>query len=176
MNEDGDEPKLPGLGQPELKELLRAGRVLDVPPHSMLCEEGQLLSRCFVVAQGAVEVAKTVGGTYHPLSKHGPGSVLALMAALDGGPCRVSMRAADAAKVIEIGRENLLAMFSVNDNPASALAYKLTTMAVRRLRQATDDLAQAIHRSLVASGRPGHIAIPDLAMIHARDHAWKPEA
>ena len=175
VSEGDEEPELPGLGGLELKELLRAGRLLHIPTGSVLCEEGQLNSRCYVVTRGSVEVAKTVNGIYRPLSQNGPGSILALMATLDSGPCRVSIHAIEEARVIELPREGLLSIFSVDDYISDGLAQKLTIMATRRLRRATDDLAQAIHRSISGSGRLGHIAIPDLAMIHAGNHAWKPE-
>jgi len=95
----------------EIDELLRAGQVRVLSAFSLLYDEGQLTNHCYVVMQGQIEVAKTIDGHYHALSQHGPGSVLALMATLDGGPSRVSMRATEQAKLVEISRESLFAIF-----------------------------------------------------------------
>jgi len=165
-----------GLERSELEELLRAGPVRALSPSAVLCEEGQLCAHCWVVTQGTVEAARTIEGGHRTLSQHGPGSILALMATLDGGPCRVSLRAAGDAKVVEIARDGLFDILGVEHDPCAALAHRLTITAIRRLRRATDELAQAIHRSVTDVQRPGHLAIADLAAIHAGNHAWKPEA
>ena len=173
MSDPSSGPSLAGLSRSEVEELLRAGPERVLPAFSLLCEEGQLASRCYVVTQGAVEVGKTIDGKHHTLSKHGPGSILALMATLDGGPCRVNLRATEDVRVVELGRDDLFSIFGADRHGCPALADKLAITAIRRLRHATDELAQAIHRSLVASDRPGHLQIPDLAIIHAGNHAWK---
>jgi CRP-like cAMP-binding protein len=175
VSQNDEEAKLTGLHGPELDELLRAGRMRLLAPAAVLCEEGQLCAHFWIVAQGTVEVARTVDGGHRTLSQHGPGSVLALMAALDGGPCRVSLRAAGYASVVEIARDGLLAIFGEND-ACPELAHRLAVTAIRRLRGATDELAQAIHRSLTTAERPGHLAVSDLAAIHAGNHAWKAAA
>lgn len=156
----------------EMAELLRAGQERALSASSLLYDEGQLANHCYVVTEGTIELAQTIDGRYHALSQHGPGSILALMAALDGGPARVSMRATERVKLVEITREALCAIFG--DEPRyAALADQLTITAIRRLRNATDELAQAIHRSLTATRRPGHMDVVDLAKIHAGNHAWK---
>lgn len=175
MKRSSDEPELTSLPGSELDELLRAGRMRLLAPAAVLCEEGQLCGHCWVVAQGTVEVARTVDGGYRTLAQHGPGSVLALMAALDGGPCRVSLRASGNVRVVEIARDGLFAIFGESD-ARTELAHRLAITAIRRLRGATDELAQAIHRSLTSAARPGHLAIADLAAIHAGNHAWKAAA
>jgi CRP-like cAMP-binding protein len=175
VNRGDGEAELTSLRGPELDELLRAGRMRSLAPAAVLCEEGQHCDHCWVVAQGTVEVARTVDGSYRTLSQHGPGSVLALLAALDGGPCRVSLRASGNVRVVEIPRDGLFAIFGESD-ACTELAHRLAITAIRRLRGATDELAQAIHRSLTSAERPGHLAISDLAAIHAGNHAWKAAA
>lgn len=169
------EAELTSLPAPELDELLRAGRLRLLSPAAVLCEEGQLCDHCWVVAQGMVEVARTVEGGRRTLSRRGPGSVLALMAALDGGPCRVTLRASGDVTVVEIARDGLFEIFGENGSCAD-LAHRLTVTGIRRLRSATDELAQAIHRSVTSGERPGHLAMSDLAAIHAGNHAWGTEA
>jgi len=162
--------------------LLRAGQTRMLSPSAVLCEDGQLARHCYVVTQGTVEVSKTIDGIHCALAEHGPGSVLALMATLDGGPCRISLRAAEETTVVEVGREVLFSLFRAGVDPDfgtgddAALAERMTITAIRRLRAATDELAQAIHRSITIAKRPGHLGIADLASIHAGNHAWKAAA
>jgi CRP-like cAMP-binding protein len=173
MSKSDAEADLAGIAGSELAHLLRASQLRVLPASTLLCGEGQPASLCHVVAEGTVEVTRTLPGGQHVISTHGPGSILALLAAFDGGPCRVSMRAVEEVKVLAIDREGLLAIFGVEDNGQAALADRLTVAAIRRLRRAIDELAQVIHRSLTAPVRPGRLEVPDLALIHAGNHAWK---
>jgi hypothetical protein len=50
--------------------------------------------------------------------------------------------------------------------------YDLTLVAIRRLRGATDELAQTLFRVLRSSPRAGRIDPDSLARIQAGNHAW----
>jgi CRP-like cAMP-binding protein len=156
----------------EATALLQAGQTLDVPAHTVLCQEGKCTDRCFVLTAGEVEVAKTFAGKLRPLATFGPGSILALMAALDGEPCAVSMRTLGDATVVEITRGSLLALLDPEHAAGSTLAHDLTLVAIRRLRGATDDLAHTLFQALRASPRVGRIDAASLARIQANNHAW----
>lgn len=173
MNHDPAIADTTALARAELEELLQTGHVRQVSAASILCDEGQRIEHCYVVTQGTIEVARTIDGRKRALSQHGPGSILALMPALDGGPSRVSMRATEAASLIEIEREGLLTILDIpgEEGRYAALADRLTITAIRRLRRSTDELAQAIQRSL-AHQRRGHMDLVELASIQARNHAW----
>jgi CRP-like cAMP-binding protein len=173
MSKGDAEADLAGITRSELAYLLRAGQLRVLPAFTLLCGEGQPAPLCYVVAEGTVEVTRTLPSGKHVMSTHGPGSILALLAAFDGGPCRVSMRAVEEVKVLAITRDGLLAIFGVEDTGHAALADRLTIAAIHHLRRAIDDLAQVIHRSLTAPARPGRLEVPDLALIHAGNHAWK---
>lgn len=154
------------------EQLARIGRQRIVPALEPLCQEGQATGHCYVVTAGNIEVVKTLAGTPRTLARHGPGSIVALMAALDGGPCRVGVNALAAVTVAEISRDALFALLGHGDDACPILAAWLATVSIRRLRLAVDELAQAIHRSLLAADRPGRIDTLDLAGIHARNHVF----
>jgi CRP-like cAMP-binding protein len=156
----------------EADTLLQAGQARAVPAHTLLCQEGRTTDRFFVVTAGLVEIAKDFGGKPRALSTLGPGSILALMAALDGGPCAVSMRTLSDATVVEITRCSLLALFDPEQATVSSLAHDLTLVAIRRLRGATDALAHTLFQALQSSPRAGRIDAGSLARIQASDHAW----
>jgi CRP-like cAMP-binding protein len=155
----------------EAEALLQAGQARDVPAHTVLCQEGKCTDRFFVLTAGEVEVAKTFAGRLRTLTTFGPGSILALMAALDGEPCPVSLRTLSDATVVEVTRSGLLALLAP-DGAGSNLAHDLTLVAIRRLRGTTDALAHTLFQALRASPRAGRIDATSLARIQASNHAW----
>jgi CRP-like cAMP-binding protein len=149
-----------------VEALLRAGQLRTVPVGTRLFEEGQTITSFFVVTCGELEVVQTVEG---PCTSCGPGSILGLMAALDGGPCRVSVQARGDVTVVEIGRDILLAMLEDLD---VVLACSLARIAIRRLRKATDELAHVLYQAVSSTSHPGKVDKRELVSIQAKNHIW----
>ena len=156
----------------EAAALLRAGQASTIPDGALLFQEGQTTDRIFVVTMGEVESLKFVGGKSHVLATFGPGTVLGLMATLDGRRCPVSVRARDEVHVVEIDRRGMLALLDPECAAGEEIVQGLTLAAIRRLRDATDELAQTLFQALRASPRAGQIDAAGLARIQARNHAW----
>ena len=161
-----------GLHGVEAQALLSAGKVRAIPAHTLICQEGHTIDRLFVVTAGEVEIAKTVAGKSHALATFGPGTVLALMSALDGERSPVSIRALTDVEVVEVLRSSLLSLLDPERGEGAGLAHDLTLVAIRRLRSATDELAQTLFQALRSSPRAGRIDASNLARIQARNHAW----
>ncbi len=161
-----------GLRNPEAQAWLRIGQSRSVPAMSWLCEEGRITTSFFVLYAGEVEVAKSVGGEQQLLSTLGPGSTLALLPALDGMPCAVSMRALTDAEVVEIGGASFRALMAAEDAAGSQLGFDLACLAVRRLRSATVELGKALHQAVASPDRAGRIDRSRLMQIQAGNHAW----
>ncbi len=157
---------------PEAQALLEAGHTRSLPALSLLCEEGQVTDCFFLVTAGEFVLAKRIAGCLHSLSTFGPGSVLALMPALDGAPCAVSICALNDATVVEIKRSSLLALLGHDSEPNLWLANLLSLLAIRRLRGATNELAQALYSALRTPDCTGHIDAVRLARIQAGSYAW----
>ena len=172
MSDPESESEPAGFRGLEATALLQAGQTRDVPAHTVLCQEGKCIDRFFVLTAGEVEVAKSLAGRLRALATFGPGSILALMAALDGEPCAVSMRTSSDATVVEITRSSLLALLDPEQGAGSSLAHDLTLVAIRRLRGATDELAHTLFQALRSSPRAGRIDAASLARIQASNHAW----
>jgi len=148
------------------------GRKRPVPAQTLLCREGDVTDRFFVLAAGMVEIGKTILGEPVSLQICGPGSVLCLMPALDEDPCTVSVRAVQEATVIEVTRADLLAILATDREQGLDFAIALTVQSIRGLRRSTDDLALAIYRALRSPERPPQIGAADLAQVQAGNHAW----
>ena len=172
MSEPESESGPAGFRGSDAETLLQAGQSRTMAADALLCEEGQITDRFFFITAGTVEISKSIDGTRCALATSGPGSVLALMAALDGAPCAVSMRALSDITVVEITHSKLLAMLDPEEPTDACIVHELALVAIRRLRAATDELAQTLHRSLRASPRVGRMDPHSLALIHAGNHAW----
>lgn len=172
MSEPGNESVPACFRGPDAQTLLGAGRTRSLPALSVLCEEGQVTESFFLVTAGEFEVGKRIGGRRCALSTFGPGSVLALMPALDGAPCAVSISARNDSTVVEITRDSLLAMLDQAGTPDLAVANRLSLLAIRRLRGATNELSQALYHALKSPERKGRIDALSLARIQAGSYAW----
>jgi|GEM_PF-3557620 len=157
---------------PVARTLLGAGRQRHLPAFSVLCEEGKVTHSLFLVTAGKFEVTKRIAGRRRTLSTFGPGSVLALMPALDGAPCAVSIRAREDASVVEIKRDNLLSLLAAGRNSNLEVADRLSLLAIRRLRGATRELSQALYCALTSPDQKGRIDTLSLARIQAGSYAW----
>ena len=172
MSEEESEPRSGGLHGVAAEALLSAGKVRAIPANTLLCHEGQPTDRLFVLTSGEVEISKMFAGKSHALATSGAGTVLALMSALDGERCPVSVRTRGDAEVIEIPRRSLLALLDPESGEGAELALILTLVAIRRLRGATEELARTLFQALSASPRAGRIDADSLAKIQAGNHAW----
>jgi CRP-like cAMP-binding protein len=172
MSEPGTSDVPDWFRGPDADLLLGSGQTRFLPADTTLCKEGQLLDRFFLVTSGEFEVAKEIGGRRCALSTFGPGTVLALMPALDGGPCAVTISARANATVLEIKREALLAMLDRPPDSIPEIANRLSLLAIRRLRSATNELAQALHCAIRSPNQCGRVDATKLALIQAHGYAW----
>jgi CRP-like cAMP-binding protein len=155
----------------DAKLLASAGQARSLPARSVLCEEGEVTDCFFLVTAGEFIIAKRIAGEETRLSTFGPGSLLAVMPALDGAPCGVTISALNDATVVAIKRERLLTLLEQAD-PNSGLANLLSLLAIRRLRGATNELSQALLCALRSPERPGRLDALRLARIQAGSYAW----
>jgi CRP-like cAMP-binding protein len=160
------------LSGPEGREFLAAGQRCSIRAESTLCQEGHSTNRCFLVTEGRFAITKRIEGKRYLLSIFGPGALLALMPALDGQPCAVTISAACDATVIEIGRERLRAALDRRSEQEPQIADRLSLLAIRRLRNATNELAQEICRTIGSPEPKGRIDAMRLARIQAHGYAW----
>lgn len=172
MTEPSAETETEGSRRADAQCLLAIGQAQSLPALSTLCQEGRATDCFFVVTAGEFVVAKCIAGERTALSTFGPGSVLALMPALDGEPCAVTISALDDSEVVMIKRERLLDLLGQPGEPNPDLANLLSLLAIRRLRGATSNLAQALLCALRAPEPSGRIDAVRLARIQADSYAW----
>lgn len=95
-------PLLSELSAPELARFLGACCMWEVPRGHTLYSAGTPVRSCFYVTRGAVQSSLPCNGRSHLLEVHGPGSIVGVMEAIDGGNaiCEVVVR--ESARVLEL--------------------------------------------------------------------------
>lgn len=173
MSEPNDETNPDCLRGPEGRALLLAGRSRHLSAGAVLCREGEPTDHLYVVTRGTVAISRTLASRDLVLSSAEPGCILALMPALDGQPCTVTLRAEQECTVVEIARTAVFALLQPDTASAPGLSHDLALLTARRLRDATSELAQVLSRTLRASSRSGSMDALDLARIQAGNHRWR---
>ena len=126
----GDERMLPTLAPAQVERIAEHGRVRSIQAGEVLVEPGQQIVRFFVVTEGQVEVVRPSGGVETLLVVYGPGQFTGEVNMLSGRPAIHRVRARQSGKVIEVAREQLLALVQT-DSELSELIMR--AFIVRRV-------------------------------------------
>ena len=103
---------------------------------SVLFREGEAGKEMFVVHQGRVNIAKTVGGVEKILASLGPGEFLGEMSILSGKPRSATATCAEDCKLLVIDAKTYEAMIRGN----AEIAVRLIKKLAERLQEADDQI------------------------------------
>jgi len=106
----GVERMFPTLTPAQIKRIAVHGQVRSVQPGEVLIEAGAHVVPFFVITAGRVEVIRPSGNTETLVAVHGPGQFTGEVNMLSGRPALLRSRASEAGEVIELDREQLLAL------------------------------------------------------------------
>jgi thioredoxin reductase (NADPH) len=106
----GVERMFPTLTPAQIKRIAAHGKLRSIRPGEVLIEAGEQVVPFFVVTAGRVEVIRPSGTTETLVAVHGPGQFTGEVNMLSGRPALVRSRASEAGEVIELDREQLLAL------------------------------------------------------------------
>jgi thioredoxin reductase (NADPH) len=106
----GAERMFPTLTPAQIKRIAVHGQVRSVQPGEVLIEAGAHVVPFFVITAGRVEVIRPSGTTETLVAVHGPGQFTGEVNMLSGRPALVRSRASEPGEVIELDREQLLAL------------------------------------------------------------------
>ncbi len=126
----------------ELEMLATHARCRAYEPGAVLCREGAKADRCFIVADGEVEIRKTIAGHTVILGAAEKGGLLGQAALVDHSPRTATLQARGRVVTIEVDRET----FETLRNQATPVGIRfqemIATSAVRQLRSANERLGQ----------------------------------
>lgn len=172
MNERDQQPPHECLRGSEGRALLQAGEPKLIQAGDTVFRQGERVGHFLVLVRGTIELSRMIGANQVQLGTRGAGTILALLAALDGKPYAVNARALEDCSAVEISRDALFRLLQPEGRWSAALASDLAALTSRHLREASLALSNVLCQALRAPLRPGRLDLLDLARIQAEIHAW----
>jgi len=100
----------PKLTPAQLARIAAHGRRRATTRGEVLIEVGDRIVPCFVVVSGEIQVLQVSGGTETVIVSHGPGSVSGEANLISGRPSVARLRISEPGEVLELSRDQLLAL------------------------------------------------------------------
>ncbi|MGE4297700.1 MAG: Crp/Fnr family transcriptional regulator [Desulfovibrionaceae bacterium] len=118
----------------------------------LVCREGEVIDRAYVVKRGAVNAFKVVRNRRLHLARFGPGQVLGEGALLPGSLMAVSMEAADDTELMPVDLGVLQALLAKSPNPVQrivdALIHRQRDLLEFLATQPTDTMFHSVSQIL----------------------------
>jgi CRP/FNR family transcriptional regulator len=138
-------PLLAGSGEADLTELARLVRRRTVPEGQFLWRQGDHARELVFIVDGAVsKLLDLTGDRTAELGRAGPGDVVGEIGLLDGQGHALSMRVAETATVLALGRQDFVALLAGQHPSAFMLKRHLAVLLTARLRVQLEHLAESL--------------------------------
>jgi CRP-like cAMP-binding protein len=142
-------PLLAGRGEADLVELARLVRRRTVPEGQYLWRQGDRARELVFIVDGVVsKLLDVTGDRTAELGRSGPRDVVGEIGLLDGQGHAMSMRVAETATVLALGRQDFAALLAGQHPSAFRLKRQLAVLLTARLRAQLEHLAESL------GGRP----------------------
>src|SRR4029450_6607082 len=106
----GVERTFPTLTPAQVERIAAHGRVRQIRPGEVLVQPGDQIVPFFVVTSGGVEIVRPSSANETRVALYGPGQFTGEVNMLSGRPALLQVRASESGEVIEVDREQLLAL------------------------------------------------------------------
>ena len=124
----GAERMFPTLTPAQIKRIAAHGVLRSIRPGEVLIEAGARVVPFFVVTAGRVEAVRPSGKAETLVTIHEPGQFTGEVNMLSGRPALVRSRASESGEVIELDRDQLLALVQT-DSELSELIMRASSFA-----------------------------------------------
>jgi thioredoxin reductase (NADPH) len=104
----------PTLTHAQIERIATRGTVRSFQPGEILVEAGQRVVPFFVIQAGHLEVVRSTGVGETPVTVHGPAQFTGEVSMLSGRPSLVRIRAIDSGEVVELDRDQMLALVQID--------------------------------------------------------------
>ena len=111
----------PTLTSAQMARISAHGRVRQMRPAEVLVEQGDSGVPFFVVKAGELEIVQPSGPTEILVTKHGPGQFTGEVNMISGRRSLVRMRASQPGELIELSREQMLALVQADSELSEIL-------------------------------------------------------
>lgn len=110
----------------------------------LIVEEGRRQDRFFVLFAGEVEAYHDLGGKRVVLDTLSAGQFFGEMNLFDPGTATASIRSLTPVRTLEISNEQFVQFMRYKPEAAADFMFQLTQIIVKRLRNTTENLTQAL--------------------------------
>jgi signal transduction histidine kinase len=124
-------PLFAELSEEDLDGVTSSAESVELAAGDMLATQGEPGDALFVIVSGELQIVKRSGTTDVPIAVVGPGEIVGEMSIFEAQPRNASVRAIGPARVIRIGRDEILAI--LHTRPSATLSMLRTMMG--RLRE-----------------------------------------
>jgi thioredoxin reductase (NADPH) len=163
----GFERAFPMLNQAQIDRIAAHGRLRQVQSGEMLVEAGDKTPLFFIVKTGLVEIAQPLGDAEKIVALFRPGQFTGEISVLFGRRILVRVRAREAGEVIELDRENLLALVQTDSELSDIF---MRAFILRRVELIAAELGDVV--VLGSSHSPGTLRIKDFLTRNGHPHSY----
>jgi signal transduction histidine kinase len=144
----------PGISQLEMDELVTRSQVKNYPPKTILCREGKLENKFYILLDGKVDVTKTINNSEErQLKELEAGDFFGEMAILHNAPRAATVISSTPVTVLEIDKENFDRVIQRSSTISSAMVREISRrlrendeMAIEDLKMRASELAEAYQK------------------------------
>jgi signal transduction histidine kinase len=144
----------PGISQLEIDELVTRSQVKYYPPKTVLCREGKLEDKFYILLDGKVDVTKTINNLEERhLKELEAGDFFGEMAIMHNSPRGATVTAACPVTVLEIDKENFDRVIQRSSTISVAMVREISRrlrendeMAIEDLKMRASELAEAYQK------------------------------
>jgi signal transduction histidine kinase len=144
----------PGISQLEIDELVARSQVKNYPPKTILCREGKLEDKFYILLDGRVDVTKTINNSEErQLKELEAGDFFGEMAILHNAPRAATVISSSPVTVLEIDKENFDRVIQRSSTISSAMVREISRrlrendeMAIEDLKMRASELAEAYQK------------------------------
>jgi signal transduction histidine kinase len=131
----------PGIEEKEAAEIVACGKVISVPPGTIICRENEYEQTFYIVLDGKTEVTKRVGiYDMRKLNDVDPGEFFGEMAILGDAPRAATVTAVQATQLLEIHKEAFTGVLQANNSVLLAIVRAVSQRLRSNDAMATEDL------------------------------------
>ena len=174
----------PKLTEAQMKRVAAHGRTRRIERGEILIEQGAKNVPFFILLSGEIEIVRPTGETEQPITRHGPGHFTGEVAMISGRRALVRARVTQPGEVIEVGREQMLALVQTDAELSEILMRAFILRRVQLIAHGMGDVVLVgsshsagtlrIQEFLMRNGHPYHYVDlerdPEVENLFARFH------
>jgi signal transduction histidine kinase len=144
----------PGISQLEIDELVARSQVKNYPAKTILCHEGKLEDKFYILLDGKVDVTKTINNSEErKLKELDAGDFFGEMAIMHNAPRGATVSASSPVTVLELDKENFDRVIQRSSSISVAMVREISRrlrendeMAIEDLKMRASELAEAYQK------------------------------